>query len=100
MICKKRNGDRFSSAFKQHIDTIKDKLTKLDKALKKDKEDKLVHIQCICDQRGNRSGRQQKERSAEHNRAVKRRHFMINPRIEPHQQKRNDEILQYHVYGV
>jgi len=106
MICKKRSGDRFSSAFKQHVDTIKDKLTKLDKALKKDKEDKaikkdkedkLVHIQCICDQRHNRSGRQQKECRAKHDCSVKCSKFAINPRIEPHHQKPDYEILQHRI---
>ena len=60
----------------------------------------LVYVQCIRDQRHNCSGRQQKERSAEHNRAVKRRECMIGPRIEPHQQKPDDEILQQRVYGI
>ena len=60
---------------------------------KEDNEDKLGYIQCICDQRHNCSGRQQKECRAKHNRAVKRSHFVINPRIKPHQQKPDDEIL-------
>ena len=41
----------------------------------------------------NRSGRQQKERRAKHDRPVKRSKFAINPRIEPHQQKPGYKIL-------
>lgn len=61
----------------------------------------IRQIQRICHQRHNRSGRQQKERRAKHNRAIKYGEFrVLGPRIEPHQQKRNDEILQHHIYGV
>lgn len=63
-----------------------------------DKEVKLGYIQRICNPRHNRSGRQQKERRAKHDCPVKRGEFrMLCPRIEPHQQKPDDEILQHRV---
>lgn len=58
-------------------------------------------VQRICHQRHNRSGRNQKERRAKHDRPVKRSEFLLpvlrGPRIEPHQQKHDDKILQHFV---
>ena len=56
----------------------------------------IRQMQCICDQRRDGSGCQQKERRAKHNRAIKFGKYCliwIGPRIEPHQQERNYEIL-------